>query len=130
MKTNQKETIHLNNKLIIFPKYTVALIRNGYKCTVTGRRASDIKLVSYLYEAELEAAEIEDLPEIAIYEADEKKWIELKAVDIESDVLIIENGKYGNFKYYLRKLDQLEEAFANSLANYVSQFSSACIAFA
>jgi hypothetical protein len=72
---------------------------------------------------------LEELPEIAIYDAADKSWIELYAVEIECDSLILDNGKYGQFKYYLRKLDDLEAAFANSLANYVSQFSSACIAF-
>lgn len=124
-----KETVELTNKLVIFPKYTVALIRSGYKCHITGKRASDIKLVSYLYEAEIENLGLDDLPEIAIYDAEKKSWLELFAVEMESDVLILDNGKYGQFKYYLRKLDDLEAAFANSLANYVSQFSSASIAF-
>lgn len=125
----QQEIVELTNRLVIFPKYTVALIRSGYKCKITGKRASDIKLVSYLYEAEIECLPLENLPEIAIYDAEEKSWIELFAVEMEHDSLILNNGKYGQFKYYLRKLNDLEAAFANSLANYVSQFSSACIAF-
>lgn len=90
-------------------------MKQGYDVIITNRKQCDIKLNSYLIEAELM---ISDIPDVALFDPKTREWKEWYVE--EEDTLAFNAGKNGKFIYYPKLLTPERTAL---LINFITAYS-------
>lgn len=119
------KSFNVEGKLIIFPAYTYYLQKHGYRISQRHDKHSNRKLNEILMEANIAEAINKEyrMPDFMIYS--EGKWS--KKYLVNSEYVIIDAGKYGQYRYYKALLDERlhTEAIENAIQAFVLQYSSA-----
>lgn len=114
--------ISVENRPIIFPKYTGMLIMNGVEVGIVGKRETDMKLTSLVYNAILNDR-VEELPDIAIYNVIDKTW---ECIYVNDDDRVTLRNKSNAIVDYV-KVREWTKQVLNAVMNFVVQFSAASL---
>lgn len=118
--------LNIERKLVIFPRYTYYLQKQGYTIIQRNEKLSNRKLNEYLMQANLAnvlGKEV-NLPDFAVYS--EGSWKEYG--NLKYDAVQLDAGKYGSYIYYTNVLDGAgynDKATNNLIIGFLNLYSSA-----
>lgn len=118
--------LNIEGKLVIFPRYTYYLQKQGYTIIQRNDKLSNRKLNEYLMQANLAnvlGKEV-NLPDFAVYS--EGSWKEYG--NLKYDAVQLDAGKYGSYIYYTNVLDGAgynDKATNNLIIGFLNLYSSA-----
>lgn len=119
------ETLTLENSLVVYPRYTDALLERFPHLRIVGKRVADGYLTSLLLAKKMTGT---SLPDVCYLELNNRKqgWIEVRT---EESILITNNGGKDRLLYYPDLLSQLStERDWNLTLSFVLIYSSVQIA--
>lgn len=118
--------LNIEGKLVIFPRYTYYLQKQGYTIIQRNEKLSNRKLNEYLMQANLAnvlGKEVR-LPDFAVYS--DGNWKEYG--DLSYEAVQLDAGKYGSYIYYTSVLDGSgynDKATDNLIIGFLNLYSSA-----
>lgn len=118
--------LNIEGKLVIFPRYTYYLQKQGYTIIQRNEKLSNRKLNEYLMRANLASVlgNKVSLPDFAVYS--DGNWKEYG--NLSYDAVQLDAGKYGSYIYYTNVLNESgydEKAINNLIIGFLNLYSSA-----